>query len=70
MSDNLSVGQPRQRVHKAVSRIVDDSQELDFIRKALEDKGLDPIWTKLIAEFGALMYTRGQQKRLDRRAAG
>src|SRR4030095_1444355 len=26
MSDNLSVGQPRQQVHKAVSRIVDESR--------------------------------------------
>jgi hypothetical protein len=70
MGNNLSVGQPRKHARKGVSRIVDESRELDFIRKGLEDKGLEPIWAKLIAEFGALMYSRGQHERLHRRADG
>jgi hypothetical protein len=58
------VAQHRKQVREGVSRIVNESAEMDFIRQALEDKGLDPILAKLIAEFGALMYTRGHRSSL------
>jgi hypothetical protein len=58
VDDNLGVAESPPQVGDGV-RIVDESREMDFIRKAIEDKGLDPIWAKLIAGFGALMYTRG-----------
>jgi hypothetical protein len=55
------VAESPTRTCEDASRIVDESREMDFIRKALEDKGLDPIWAKLFAAFGVLMYTRGRR---------
>lgn len=43
-----------------VNRLVDESLEMASIRKAIDDKGLDPIWVTLITQFGALMYKRGR----------
>ena len=70
MGDNLSVGQARKQIRNGANRVVDESLELDFIRKGLEGRGLEPIWVKLIAEFGALMYVRGRDERVDHQAAG
>lgn len=58
MIDDLGDAESPQ-VRDGVSRSVYESREMDFIRKAMEDKGLDPIWAKLITKFGELMYTRG-----------
>jgi hypothetical protein len=43
-----------------VDTLVDESPEMASIRKAIDEKGLDPIWATLIAQFGALMYARGR----------
>jgi hypothetical protein len=43
-----------------VNTLVDESLEMASIRKAIDEKGLDPIWALLISRFGALMYTRGR----------
>jgi hypothetical protein len=43
-----------------VNRLVDESPEMASIREAIDNKGLEPIWATLIAQFGALMYTRGR----------
>jgi hypothetical protein len=43
-----------------VNTLVDESPEMASIRKAMDEKGLDPIWVTLISRFGALMYTRGR----------
>ncbi len=39
---------------------VDETPEMASIRKAIDEKGLDPIWAILISRFGALMYSRGR----------
>lgn len=57
----LSGAESPKQPFEGVIRIVDESREMDCIRKVIEDKGLDPIWETLIAGFGALMYTRGRR---------
>jgi hypothetical protein len=61
IDDCVSVTQSPKQAPKDVSKIVGESREMDFIRKALEEKGLEPIWATLITRFGALMYTRGRR---------
>jgi hypothetical protein len=40
-------------------RVVNDSAPMAAIRRSVEERGLDPIWTQLITEFGTMMYLQG-----------
>jgi hypothetical protein len=42
---------------------VNDSRPMVAIRRKIEEKGLDPIWIQLIAEFGTMMYLQGRRSR-------
>jgi len=44
-------------------RVVNDSRPMVAIRRTIEEKGLDPIWIQLIAEFGTMMYLQGRNSR-------
>lgn len=66
-----------EQIQQIARQTVDASPRMYEIRKAIEDKGLDPIWIRLIAEFGSLMYLQGRLSsrrpgalRLGERASG
>ncbi len=46
-------------VRETARRLVNDSEPMAAIRRSVEERGLDPIWTQLITEFGTMMYLRG-----------
>ncbi len=46
-------------VRETARRVVNDSAPMAAIRRSVEERGLDPIWTQLITEFGTMMYLQG-----------
>ena len=50
-------------VRETARRIVNDSRAMAAIRRTIEERGLDPIWVQLIAEFGTMMYLQGSRSR-------
>ncbi len=54
------------QIQEIARQTVDASPRMYEIRRAIEAKGLDPIWVRLISEFGSLMYVQG---RLSRRSS-
>lgn len=46
-------------VREIARRIVTDSEAMAAIRRSVEERGLDPIWTQLFTEFGTMMYLQG-----------
>jgi hypothetical protein len=46
-------------VRETARRVVNDSEPMAAIRRSVEERGLDPIWTQLITEFGTMMFLQG-----------
>jgi hypothetical protein len=52
-----------EQIHETARQAVNASPLMDEILRAIEAKGLEPIWGRLIEEFGTLMYTQGRLAR-------
>lgn len=52
-----------EQIHETARQAVDASPMMDEILRAIEAKGLEPIWGRLISEFGTMMYTQGRLSR-------
>jgi hypothetical protein len=59
MSASEDVRDDERNVQEAARQIVNDGHAMADIRRAVEDRGLDPIWVQLILEFGTMMYLEG-----------
>lgn len=55
----IETSKSEERLLDNMDRIVDESSQLDSIRKLIDEKGLDPIWLHLIRRFGSIMYLEG-----------
>ena len=51
------------QVQETARQAVHASPLMDDILRAIEAKGLEPIWGRLIEEFGTMMYTQGRLAR-------
>ena len=65
--DDDAPWQSGEEIHEIARETVNASPRMYEIRRAIEEKGLDPIWVRLIQEFGSLMYLQGS---LSRRQSG
>ncbi len=59
-NNDFQLTEATRAIREDVGGIVDDSAEMDLIREAIDEKGLDPIWVRLISQFGVSMYARGR----------
>ena len=59
MSASEDMRDDERNVQEAARQIVNDGRAMADIRRAVEDRGLDPIWVQLILEFGTMMYLEG-----------
>ena len=58
-----------EQIQEAARRAVQMSPLMDEILRAIEAKGLEPIWGRLIEEFGTMMYSQGRLSRPTRGGA-
>lgn len=59
MSASEDMRDDERNAQEAARQIVNDGRAMADIRRAVEDRGLDPIWVQLILEFGTMMYLEG-----------
>jgi hypothetical protein len=52
-----------EQIHETARQAVNASPLMDEIKRAIEAKGLEPIWVRLIEEFGTRMYSQGRRSR-------
>lgn len=52
-----------EQIHETAREAVNASPLMDEILRAIEAKGLEPIWGRLIEEFGTVMYAQGRLAR-------
>jgi hypothetical protein len=52
-----------EQIHETARQVVNASPLMDEIKRAIEARGLEPIWGRLIEEFGTMMYSQGRRSR-------